>query len=199
VRCASRGNPASDGPSALPAMLALLYRCQRHPANCSFASVCSQSLSPYTSQVLQIPPIPWHRTPSFSSLLVAQRRSKMVVEVRRILTLPLNRLSPLLITFQRSRGRSSSSLSRPLSRWFPDLISKHCRNIEIADPQSRDREPEIEGFPMKLWNIEIYLLDEAGNPTDSSIIAKAIYNLHPSFTNPVQSAYPHFQYSLTNR
>jgi hypothetical protein len=135
----------------------------------------------------------------FSSLLVAQRRSKMVVEVRRILTLPLNRLSPLLITFQRSRGRSSSSLSRPLSRWFPDLISKHCRNIEIADPQSRDREPEIEGFPMKLWNIEIYLLDEAGNPTDSSIIAKAIYNLHPSFTNPVQSAYPHFQYSLTNR
>jgi len=46
---------------------------------------------------------------------------------------------------------------------------------------------------MKLWNIEIFLLDEAGNPTDSSVIAKAVYNLHPSFANPVQSMSPHFK------
>jgi len=40
---------------------------------------------------------------------------------------------------------------------------------------------------MKLWSIEIYLLDEAGNNTDASIFTKAVYNLHPSFVNPVQT------------
>jgi len=66
----------------------------------------------------------------------------------------------------------------------------HSSHLWITDFYSRDREPEIEGFPMKLWNIEIFLLDDAGNPCDSSIIAKAVYNLHPSFANPVQSTYP---------
>lgn len=41
---------------------------------------------------------------------------------------------------------------------------------------------------MKLWSIEIYLLDEAGKETDASVFSKAVYNLHPSFANPVQSA-----------
>jgi hypothetical protein len=46
---------------------------------------------------------------------------------------------------------------------------------------------------MKLWNIEIFLLDEAGNSTDASIFTKAVYNLHPSFANPVQSkSFPSF-------
>jgi transcription initiation factor IIF auxiliary subunit len=44
---------------------------------------------------------------------------------------------------------------------------------------------------MKLWNIEIFLLDEAGNNTDASIFTKAVYNLHPSFENPIQSTSLH--------
>jgi transcription initiation factor IIF auxiliary subunit len=52
-----------------------------------------------------------------------------------------------------------------------------------------NRTPEVEGYPMKLWNIEIFLLDEAGNPTDASIFTKVVYNLHPSFANPVQSKF----------
>jgi len=42
---------------------------------------------------------------------------------------------------------------------------------------------------MKIWNIEIYLLDEAGNEKPASCFTKAVYNLHPSFANPVQSEY----------
>lgn len=40
---------------------------------------------------------------------------------------------------------------------------------------------------MKSWNIEIYLLDEAGYQKTANCFTKAVYNLHPSFANPVQS------------
>lgn len=43
---------------------------------------------------------------------------------------------------------------------------------------------------MKTWNIEIYLLDEAGNEKPATCFTKAVYNLHPSFANPVQSQSP---------
>lgn len=45
---------------------------------------------------------------------------------------------------------------------------------------------------MKSWNIEVFLLDEAGNEKPASCFTKAVYNLHPSFLNPVQSTcFPH--------
>lgn len=40
---------------------------------------------------------------------------------------------------------------------------------------------------MKSWNIEIFLLDEAGNEKSANCFTKVVYNLHPSFANPVQS------------
>jgi transcription initiation factor IIF auxiliary subunit len=40
---------------------------------------------------------------------------------------------------------------------------------------------------MKLWSIEIFLLDEAGNQIEANIFSKVTYNLHPSFANPTQS------------
>ncbi len=52
---------------------------------------------------------------------------------------------------------------------------------------SSDKPSEVEGFPMKLWNIEVYLLDEAGNEKPATCFTKVVYNLHPSFANPVQS------------
>lgn len=39
---------------------------------------------------------------------------------------------------------------------------------------------------MKSWNIEIFLLDDAGNQKPANCFTKATYNLHPSFANPVQ-------------
>jgi transcription initiation factor IIF auxiliary subunit len=50
-----------------------------------------------------------------------------------------------------------------------------------------DKPSEMEGFPMKSWNIEVYLLDEAGNEKPANCFTKAVYNLHPSFANPIQS------------
>ncbi|PQE25073.1 transcription initiation factor TFIID subunit 14 protein [Rutstroemia sp. NJR-2017a BVV2] len=57
----------------------------------------------------------------------------------------------------------------------------------ITEQRNIDKPPIQEGFPMKTWNIEIYLLDEAGNEKPANCFAKAVYNLHPSFENPVQT------------
>lgn len=52
---------------------------------------------------------------------------------------------------------------------------------------SRDKPPQMEGFPMKEWSVEIYLLDQNGKKVPAKCFTKAVYNLHPSFANPTQS------------
>lgn len=42
---------------------------------------------------------------------------------------------------------------------------------------------------MKSWNIEVFVLDEAGNQKPATCFTKVVYNLHPSFANPVQSTF----------
>lgn len=43
---------------------------------------------------------------------------------------------------------------------------------------------------MKSWNIEVFVLDEAGNQKPATCFTKVVYNLHPSFANPIQSTLP---------
>jgi transcription initiation factor IIF auxiliary subunit len=52
---------------------------------------------------------------------------------------------------------------------------------------SEGRPQVVEGFPMKEWTIEIYILDEEGKEHPATAFVKAVYHLHPSFDNPVQS------------
>jgi len=60
--------------------------------------------------------------------------------------------------------------------------------VKLITEQANSGKPaELEGFPMKIWSIEIVLLNEAGNEMPASIFTKAVYNLHPSFVNPVQT------------
>jgi transcription initiation factor IIF auxiliary subunit len=58
---------------------------------------------------------------------------------------------------------------------------------QCADIFHSDKPSDVEGFPMKRWNIEVYLLDEAGNEKPASCFHRVTYNLHPSFKDPVQS------------
>lgn len=39
----------------------------------------------------------------------------------------------------------------------------------------------MEGYPMRKWDIEIWLLDDQGNEVTANVFEKATYNLHPSF------------------
>lgn len=46
----------------------------------------------------------------------------------------------------------------------------------------------MEGYPMREWSIEIWLLDEQGNEVTPKVFEKATYNLHPTFERNKQGA-----------
>jgi len=71
--------------------------------------------------------------------------------------------------------------------YVEELYSSDDGPIWCTNSSCSDKLAVMEGFPMKSWNIEIYLLDEAGNEKPATCFTKAVYNLHPSFENPVQS------------
>ncbi len=45
----------------------------------------------------------------------------------------------------------------------------------------RDKPSVMEGFPMRRWNIQVFLLNEHGEEIPASIFDKTTYKLHPSF------------------
>ena len=47
----------------------------------------------------------------------------------------------------------------------------------------------MEGFPMRSWSIEIFLLDEQGQEVAANVFEKATYNLHPSFEKNKQGGF----------
>ncbi|TAQ87422.1 hypothetical protein B7494_g4257 [Chlorociboria aeruginascens] len=68
------------------------------------------------------------------------------------------------------------------------MVADIKRTVKLVTEQRNiDKPSEMEGFPMKSWNIEIFLLDEAGNAKTANCFTKVTYNLHPSFANPNQT------------
>lgn len=41
---------------------------------------------------------------------------------------------------------------------------------------------------MREWSLKLHLLDEEGNERPADVFTKVVYNLHPTFENPTQSA-----------
>ncbi|KAK4169394.1 RanBP1 domain-containing protein [Cladorrhinum sp. PSN259] len=62
------------------------------------------------------------------------------------------------------------------------------RKIKIVTEQHNINKPPVtEGFPMKEWSVEIYILDQEGKEKPARCFTKAVYHLHPSFEKPVQT------------
>ncbi|KAK3357290.1 yeats family-domain-containing protein [Lasiosphaeria hispida] len=62
------------------------------------------------------------------------------------------------------------------------------RTIKLVTEQHNINKPAVnEGFPMKQWTVEIYMLDQDGKEHPAKCFHKVVYNLHPSFENPVQT------------
>jgi transcription initiation factor TFIID/TFIIF subunit len=57
------------------------------------------------------------------------------------------------------------------------------RKVKIVTNQkiNQNKPPAHEGFPMRDWSIEIYLLDEKKNEVPATIFDKVTYHLHESF------------------
>ncbi|KAL1592660.1 transcription factor TFIIF complex subunit Tfg3 [Paraconiothyrium brasiliense] len=62
------------------------------------------------------------------------------------------------------------------------------RTVKLVTRQRPIAEPSpMEGFPMRSWSIEIYLVDDKGNEVQANCFEKAVYNLHPSFEKNKQT------------
>lgn len=42
---------------------------------------------------------------------------------------------------------------------------------------------------MRKWSVSVYILDENGEQRPAECFQRVVFNLHPSFENPVQSMY----------
>jgi len=62
--------------------------------------------------------------------------------------------------------------------------------VWTANDECHSDEPSgVEGFPLRSWSIEIWLVDSQGREVPANCFEKAVYNLHPSFERPKQSTY----------
>lgn len=63
------------------------------------------------------------------------------------------------------------------------------RRVRLVTDQNvlPDLPQQAEGFPMRKWSVNIYILDEDGQEHTADCFQRVVYNLHPSFENPVQT------------
>ncbi|KAK2737567.1 hypothetical protein FQN57_007502 [Myotisia sp. PD_48] len=56
------------------------------------------------------------------------------------------------------------------------------RTLKILTEQNVvEASSDVDGFPLRRWSVEVYLLNEHGEQIPASIFSKATYKLHPSF------------------
>ncbi|KAI9655191.1 MAG: hypothetical protein M1829_000687 [Trizodia sp. TS-e1964] len=69
---------------------------------------------------------------------------------------------------------------------FKEAFIKAQQENEAFFP--KDSQPSgVEGYPMRSWNIEIYVLNDEKMAVEASFLEKATYKLHPTFPNPIQT------------
>ncbi|KAI9850058.1 MAG: hypothetical protein M1838_006138 [Thelocarpon superellum] len=62
------------------------------------------------------------------------------------------------------------------------------RTVKLVTEQKViDKPSEVEGFPMRAWNIKVFVLDENGADVPATLFEKVKYILHPSFKNPTHT------------
>ncbi|OJI96051.1 hypothetical protein ASPVEDRAFT_35383 [Aspergillus versicolor CBS 583.65] len=58
------------------------------------------------------------------------------------------------------------------------------RNVKlITEQQVINKDSGVEGFPLRAWSIEVYLINDQGEQVAANVFDKVTYNLHPSFGN----------------
>ncbi|RFN47328.1 transcription initiation factor tfiid/tfiif subunit [Fusarium flagelliforme] len=69
-----------------------------------------------------------------------------------------------------------------------DTNTRIQRKVKVVTEQHViDKPSPVEQFPMREWSLKVFLVDEDGNERPADVFTKVVYNLHPTFENPVQS------------
>jgi transcription initiation factor IIF auxiliary subunit len=51
----------------------------------------------------------------------------------------------------------------------------------VTEQHVVNKDSGVEGFPLRSWSIEIYLVNEHGEQVPANVFDKVTYTLHPSF------------------
>ncbi|KAI1059802.1 hypothetical protein LB506_008746 [Fusarium annulatum] len=83
--------------------------------------------------------------------------------------------------------RSRAAPVRVTLRTKANLLERKIK--VVTEQQIIDKPSPVEAFPMREWSLKVFLLDEDGNERPADVFTKVVYNLHPTFDNPVQSMF----------
>ncbi|KAF7544034.1 hypothetical protein G7046_g9874 [Stylonectria norvegica] len=87
-----------------------------------------------------------------------------------------------------SRARRSTTPRRPKPKKTSPGADYLQRKVKVVTEQKAiDKPSPMENFPMREWSLKIFILDEDGNERPADVFTKVVYNLHPTFENPVQT------------
>lgn len=81
----------------------------------------------------------------------------------------------------------SSLAAHPFARGGGSFVFFPCGSAVLTCAPCSDKPSPMADFPMREWSLRLYLLDEDGNEHTADVFTKVVYNLHPTFENPVQS------------
>ncbi|KAK7426072.1 transcription factor TFIIF complex subunit Tfg3 [Neonectria magnoliae] len=82
------------------------------------------------------------------------------------------------------RKRRQSSLATDAGTRADELQ----RKVRVVTEQHiLTDKPAVENFPIRKWSLKLFLLDEDGTERPADVFTKVVYNLHPTFENPVQT------------
>jgi transcription initiation factor TFIID/TFIIF subunit len=86
----------------------------------------------------------------------------------------------------RTRPAPSRKLKLKTSKTKADVLFQ--RKVKVVTEQNViDKPSPVEQFPMREWSLKVFMVDEDGNERPADVFTKVVYNLHPTFENPVQS------------
>lgn len=86
-----------------------------------------------------------------------------------------------MLTLMISSGQTTSQADNTPTRQVRLRPVRKTTTHALTLLHSPKKDSGVEGFPLREWSIEIYLVDAAGNDIPATIFEKATYNLHPSF------------------
>ncbi|KAG5960582.1 hypothetical protein E4U52_006726 [Claviceps spartinae] len=75
---------------------------------------------------------------------------------------------------------------------MPSRTRKYANELQrsvklVTEQHVIDKPSPVAEFPMREWSLQLHLLDEEGNERPADLFTKVVYNLHPTFENPVQT------------
>lgn len=89
----------------------------------------------------------------------------------------------MLVIFTRRLQNLHTDNFNELKRTVERRVRVKTQQVIIPDAKP------INGLPLRHWRVEIWLLNEESNEVPATVFEKCVYQLHPTFENPVRKLF----------